>query len=158
MDTGCIPDFVGHVWSLPFPSIAFCTPQHLDVEFFQPLFRTALPCRSLSALTKAARGNGSLNDPCCNFLSRIGGGWHPKNIRFWKALLHPYFATKSKTMGWQAPKNHQFWTFLDCILVGPWFCKWGPQRWAESVQNLTFWSGNWFCRHKAGDTLRSLIF
>ena len=64
MDTGCIPDFVGHVWSLPFPSIAFCTtPQHLDVEFFQPLFRTALPCRSLSALTKAARGKGSLNDP-----------------------------------------------------------------------------------------------
>ena len=28
------------------------------------------------------------------------GGWHPKNLRFWRALLHPYFATKSKTMGW----------------------------------------------------------
>ena len=47
------------------------------------------------------------------------GCWHPKNLRFWRAILHPYFATKSKTMGWQAPKNNPFWTFLDCILVGP---------------------------------------
>ena len=97
-------------------------------------------------------------NPCCNFVSRIEGGWHPKNLRFWRALLHPYFATKSKTMGWQAPKNNPFLTFLDCILVGSWFCKWGPQQSAESVQNLTFWSWNWFCRNKAGDTLRSLIF
>ena len=95
-------------------------------------------------------------NPCCNFLSRIEGAG--KNLRFWRALLHPYFATKSKTMGWQAPKNNPFLTFLDCILAGSWFCKWGPQQSAESVQNLTFWSWNWFCRNKAGDTLRSLIF
>ena len=158
MDTGCIPDFVGHVWSLPFPSIAFCTPQHLDVEFFQPLFRTALPCRSLSALTKAARGNGSLNDPCCNFLSRIGGAGTPKTFDSGKPSCTPTLLQNQRPWAGKHPKNHQFWTFLDCILVGPWFCKWGPQRWAESVQNRTFWSGNWFCRHKAGDTLRSLIF
>ena len=55
-------------------------------------------------------------------------GWAgtPKNLRFWRASLHPYFATKSRTMGWQRPKNHPFWTFLECILVGPWFCKWRP--------------------------------
>ena len=26
-------------------------------------------------------------------------GWHPKNLRFWRALLHPYFATKIKDHG-----------------------------------------------------------
>ena len=70
-----------------------------------------------------ARGSssGKLQTPgICFFKSLLRfplqnrGGWHPKNLRFWRALLHPYFATESKTMGWQAPKNHPFWTFLDC--------------------------------------------
>jgi hypothetical protein len=86
------------------------------------------------------------------------GCWHPKNLRFWRAILHPYFATKSKTWAGKHAKSHPFWTCLDCILVGPWFCKWGPQPSAGSAQNLTFWSWNWFCRDKACDTLRSLIF
>ena len=28
------------------------------------------------------------------------GDWHPKNPPFWRALLHLYFATKSKAMRW----------------------------------------------------------
>ena len=70
----------------------------------------------------------------------------------------PLLCYKIKNLGWQARKSHPFWTCLDCILVGPWFCKWGPQPSAGSAQNPTFWSWNWFCRDKACDTLRSLIF
>ena len=51
------------------------------------------------------------------------GCWGPKNLRFWRANLKPNRATESRTMGWQPPKNHQFWSFLDPILVGPWFCR-----------------------------------
>ena len=51
------------------------------------------------------------------------GCWGPKNLRFWRASLKPNRATESRTMGWQPPKNHQFWSFLDPILVGPWFCR-----------------------------------
>ena len=85
------------------------------------------------------------------------GCWHPQKLRFWRASLNPYRATKSRTMGWQPPRNHQFWKLLDCILVGPWFCRQGPQHSAGSAQNLTFWVRNWFWRNKAGDVLRSLI-
>jgi hypothetical protein len=45
-------------------------------------------------------------------------GLAPQKRSILESLLHPYFATKSKTMGWQAPKNNPFLTFLDCILVG----------------------------------------
>ena len=99
-----------------------------------------------------------INQSWMQFPLQNQGCWHPKNLRFCRAILHPYFATKSKTMGWQAPKNHPFWTCLDCILVGPWFCRQGPQQSAGSAQNLTFWARNWFCRDKACDNLRSLIF
>ena len=62
------------------------------------------------------------------------GCWHPKGLRFCRASLHPYCATKSRNMGWQTPKNHPFWTFLDCILIGPWFCNGGPNV-AQKVHN-----------------------
>ena len=41
------------------------------------------------------------------------GCWHPKNLRFWRAILHPYFATKTKTWAGKHAKAIHFghvWT------------------------------------------------
>jgi len=88
-----------------------------------------------------------------------GGAGTPKIFDSGEPSCTPTLLQNQRPWAGKHPKTTNFghvWTVI--ILVGPWFCKWGPQCWAESVQNLTFWSGNWFCRHKAGDTLRSLNF
>ena len=59
-----------------------------------------------------------LYNPCCNFLSRIEGAGTPKTFDSGEPSCTPTLLQKSKTMGWQAPKNNPFLTFLDCILVG----------------------------------------
>ena len=73
--------------------------------------------------TDATCSDNILESSWLQFPLQNQGCWGPKNLRFWRASLKPNRATESRTMGWQPPKNHQFWSFLDPILVGPWFCR-----------------------------------
>ena len=89
-------------------------------------------------------------NPCCNSSteSRVLAPQKPSILESHPAPLLCY---KIKNLGWQARKSHPFWTCLDCILVGPWFCnvtstivKGGPP-----LNFIFFFRGGLLCNGKS---------